>query len=144
MATDPPTLLPLPPPNERSPIIGRVLTFDEIEGVHDQQTFGYPRVEDTSTVDHRPDNDAGMEGMAEISGVTASNNHVDIEFALRNANLDGCKEALPAFRLSNDEEDDGGHEKQSDVCLSDHLSITGVNSGEASCDRDSTLPECSR
>jgi hypothetical protein len=42
MATDPPTLLPLPPLNERSLIVGRVLTFDKMEGVHDQQTSGYP------------------------------------------------------------------------------------------------------
>jgi hypothetical protein len=144
MATDPPTLLPLLPPNKRSPIVGRVLTFDEMEGVHDQQTSGSPQVEDTSTVDHRPDNEAAMEDVAEISGVTASDNHVDIEFALRNANLDGCKEALPAFCSSNDDEDDGGNEKQFDVCLSDHLNITGVNFGKASRDRDSTPLECSR
>jgi hypothetical protein len=43
MATDPPTLSPLPPPNERFPIAGRVLTFDEMEGVHDQQISGYSR-----------------------------------------------------------------------------------------------------
>jgi hypothetical protein len=36
MATDPPTLSPLPPPIQRSPIVNRVLTFDEMEGVHDQ------------------------------------------------------------------------------------------------------------
>jgi hypothetical protein len=85
-----------------------------------------------------------MEGVAEISGVAASDDHVDIEFALRNANLDGCKEALPTFCSSDDDEDDEGHEKQSDVCLSNHLNITGVNSSEASCDHDSTPPECSK
>jgi hypothetical protein len=141
---DPPTLSPLPPPNERFPIVGRVLTFGEMEGIHDQQTSGYPRVEDTSTVDHRPNNDTTMEGVVEIFGVATSDDHVDIEFALRNANLDGCKEALPASRSSDDDEDDGGHEKQSDVRLSDHLNIIGVNSSEASRDCDSTPPECSR
>jgi hypothetical protein len=85
-----------------------------------------------------------MEGVVEISGVATFDNHVDIEFALWNANLDSCKEALPAFCLSDDDEDDRGHEKQSDVHLFDHLNITGVNSGKASCDRDSTPPECSR
>jgi hypothetical protein len=144
MATDPPTLSLLPPPNERSPIVGRVLTFDEMEGVHDQQTFGYPRIEDTSTLDHRPDNDATMKGVAKISGVTTSDDHVNTEFALWNANLDGCKEALPTFRSSDDDEDDRGHEKQSDVCLSNHLNITRMNSGKASRDRDSTPPECSK
>jgi hypothetical protein len=60
------------------------------------------------------------------------------------ANLDGCKEALPAFRSFDDDEDDERHEKQSVVRLSDHLNITGMNFGEASRDRDSTPPECSR
>jgi hypothetical protein len=37
MTTDLPILLPLPLPNERSPIVGQVLTFDKMEGVeHDQ------------------------------------------------------------------------------------------------------------
>jgi hypothetical protein len=144
MATDPLTLTPLPPPIQRSPIVSRVLTFDEIEGVHDQQTSSYPRVEDTSSLDRRPDVDAAMEDVAEISDVAASNDHVDIELALRNANLDGCKDALPSLRSSEDDEDDGGHEKQSDVCLPSHLNITGVVSGQASPRHDSTHPECSR
>jgi hypothetical protein len=121
-----------------------VLTFDEMEGVHDQQTSGYPRVEDTSSLGRRPDNDAAMEDVAEISGVAASDDHVDIEFALRNANLDGCKDALPTLCSSEDDEDDGGHEKQSDTRLSQHLNITGVVSGQASLGRDSIHPECSR
>jgi hypothetical protein len=83
-----------------------------------------------------------------ISGVAASNDHVDIEFALRNANLDSCKEALPALCSSDDDEDDNeddrGHEKQSNVHLSNHLNITGVVSGQVSCGRDSIPPECSR
>ena len=124
MATDPPTLSPLPPPNERSPIIGQVLTFDKMEGIHNQQTSNYPPVGDTNTVDHRLDNDRAIEGVAKISGVAASDNHVNIEFALQNTNLNSCKEALPAFRSSDDYEDDEGHEKQFDVCLSNHLNIT--------------------
>jgi hypothetical protein len=121
-----------------------VLTFDEMEGDHDQQTFGYPRVKDTSSLDRRPDDDVAMEDVAEISSVAASDDHVDIEFVLRNANLDGCKDALPALRSSEDDEDNGGHEKQSDTCLSENLNITGVVSGQASPRRDSTHPECSK
>jgi hypothetical protein len=143
MATDPPTLTLLPPPIQRSPIVDRVLTFDEIEGIHDQQTSGYPQVEDTSSLDRRPDIDAAMEDVAEISGVAVSDDHVNIELALRNANLDGCKDALPSLHSSEDDEDDGGHEKQSDVRLPSHLNITGVVSGQASPGRDSTHPECS-
>jgi hypothetical protein len=138
MVTDLPTLLPLPPPIQCSPIVGRVLTFDEMEGDHDQQTSGYPRVEDISSLDRRLDVDATMENVAEISGVAAFDDHVDIELALRNANLDGYKDALPSLRSSEDDADDGGHEKQSDVCLPSHLNIIGVVSGQASPGRDST------
>ena len=120
-----------------------MLTFDEIEGVHDQQTSGYPRVEDTNSFNRCLDVDATMEDVAEISGIAASNNHVDIELALWNANLDNCKDALPSLYLSKDNEDDGGHEKQSNVCLPNHLNITGVVSGQASPGHDSTHPECS-
>jgi hypothetical protein len=140
-AIDSPTLLPLPPPIQRSPIVGRVLIFDEMEGNHDQQTSGYPRVEDTGSLDRRPDIDTTMENVAEISGIAASDDHVDIELVLRNANLDGCKDVLPSLCSSEDDEDDGGHEKQSDVRLPSHLNITGVVSGQASPRRDSTHPE---
>jgi hypothetical protein len=84
-----------------------------------------------------------MEDVAEISSVAASDDLINIELALRNANLDSCKDALPSLRSSEDDEDDGGHEKQSDVCLPSHLNITGVVSGQASPGRDSTHPECS-
>jgi hypothetical protein len=120
-----------------------VLTFDEMEGDHDQQTSGYPRVKDTSFLNRRLDVDAAIENVAEISGVAAFDDHVDIELALRNANLDGCKDALPSLCSSEDDEDDGGHEKQSDVCLPSHLNITRVVSGQASPGRDPTHPECS-
>jgi hypothetical protein len=144
MAIDPPTLSALPLLIQHSPIVGRVLTFDEMEGVHDQQTSSYPRVEDTSSLDRRPSDDAAMEDVAEISGVAASDDHVDIEFVLRNANLDCCKDALPSLRSSQDNEDDGGHEKQLDTRLYDHLNITGVVSTQASPDHDSIHPDCSR
>jgi hypothetical protein len=141
MATNPSTLLLLPPPIQHSPIVGRVLIFDEMEGDHDQQTSGYPRVEDTSSLDHQPSVDAAMENVAEISGVATCDDHVDIKLALRNANLDGCKDTLPSLRSSEDDEDDGGHEKQSDVRLPSHLNITRVVSGQASPGCDSTHPE---
>jgi hypothetical protein len=143
MATDPPTLSPLPPPIQHSTIISRVLTFDEMEGDYDQQTSSYPRVENTSSLDHCPDDDTAMEDVAEISDVTASDDHVDIELALRNANLDGCKDVLPTLCLSEDDEDDGGHEKQSNTRLFEHLNITRVVFGQASSGRDSTHLECS-
>ena len=83
-----------------------------------------------------------MEDVVEIFGITASDNHVDIELVLRNANLDSCKDALPSLRLSEDDEDDRRHEKQFDFRLPNHLNITGVVSGQASPRRDSTHPKC--
>jgi hypothetical protein len=143
MATDPLALLPFAHLIQHSPVVGRVLTFVEIEGVHNLQTSGYPRVEDTSSLDRRPDVDTAMEDVAEISGADASDDHVDIELALQNTNLDGCKDALSSLRSSEDDEDDGGHEKQSDFCWPTHLNITGVVSGQVSSGRDPTHPECS-
>jgi hypothetical protein len=143
MATDPPTLSPFAPSIQHSSLVGRVLTFDEMEGVHNQHTSGYPRVEDTSSLDRRPDVDATIEDVVEISDVPASDDHVDIELAFRNTNLDSCKDALPSMRSSDDDGDDGGHEKQSDVRLPSHLNIAGVVSSQASPHPDPTHPECS-
>ena len=92
--TDPPTLMPLSLLIQYSPIVGQVLTFDVIESIHDQQTFGYPRIKDTSSVDRRPNDDATIEDVAEISSVAAFDDYVDIELALRNTNLDSCKDAF--------------------------------------------------
>ena len=78
----------------------------------------------------------------EISSVAAFDDHVDIELALRNANLDSCKDALPSLYSSRD--DEGRHEKQSDVCLPSQLNITRVVSGQASFVRNPTHPECFR
>jgi hypothetical protein len=76
MATNPPTLSLFSPSIQRSSLVGWELTFDEMEVVHNPHTSGYPRVEDTSSLDRRPDVDATMEDVAEISDVAASNNHV--------------------------------------------------------------------
>ena len=67
-----------------------MLTFDKIESIHNQQTSGYPRVEDTSSLDYCPDVDTIIEDVAKFSGVAAFDDHVNIELALRNAILDGC------------------------------------------------------
>ena len=84
-----------------------------------------------------------MEDVAEISGVATSNNPINIEITLWKASLDGCKDALFLLRSFEVNEDDGGHEKQSDVCLSSHLNITRIVSRQASLGRDPTVLECS-
>ena len=142
--TNPPTLSPFDPPIQHSPIVSQVLNFDEIEAVHDQQTSGYPWIEDISSLDRRPDVDTTMEDVVEISNVVAFDNPIDIEIAFWKTSLDGCKDALPLLRSSEDNEDDEGHEKQSDVRLPSHLNITGVVSSQASLGSDPTVPECSK
>ena len=82
MVTNLPTLSPFAPPIQHSPIVSRVLNFDEIEAVHDHQTSGYPRVKDTNSLDRRPNSDTAIEDVAEISSVTASNDPVNIELVL--------------------------------------------------------------
>ena len=64
MATNPPTLSPFAPPIQRSPIVNRILNFDEIEAIHDQQTSNYPQDEDTSSFNHYPNVDIAMEDVA--------------------------------------------------------------------------------
>ena len=144
MATDPPTLPPFDPPIQRSRIVGQVFNFDEVELAHDQQSSSYPRVEDTSSLDQRPDIDIAMEDVVEISGVTALVNAVNIELALWRGSLDGWKDAITSLRSFEDDEDERGHGKQSDVRVHSHLNITGVDSGQALSGRDPTILEPSR
>lgn len=76
--------------------------------------------------------------------VVRSEDPIGNESALWNASLDGCKNALPALCSSDDNEDDGGHiEHQTNICMFNHVSINGVNCGEASCDLDWNPTECS-
>ena len=118
-----------------------MLNFDEIEAIHNHQTSSYPRVEDTNSLDCRPNVDTAMEDVAEIPSITASVNLVDIEISFWKASLDGCKDALLLLRLSKDDEDDRVHEKQFDVLVCSHLNITGVDSSQALSRRDPTVPE---
>jgi hypothetical protein len=90
---------------------------------------GHPQVKDTSTVQHRPDNDAAMDDVPEACGVAQSKGLTGIESALRNASLDVCKEALPTLRASDDKPDDGIHEHHRDVHMSNHGSITTISCG---------------
>jgi hypothetical protein len=64
--------------------------------------------------------------------VARSEDPIGIEFALRNASLDACKEALPALRESDDEPDDRSHEHHMDVHMSNYGSITAIGCGGAS------------
>jgi hypothetical protein len=141
--TDPPNLPPSPPADWTSPFVGRALGFDAENDTHRMQPDVYPRVEDTCTVEHHPDADTAMEDVPVGSGAAESEDATEIECALRNASIGGCKDALPAFRSTDDDEDEGGGEDQVDAPMSDNLSFGGVGSAGASHESDSNLADCS-
>jgi hypothetical protein len=51
-----------------------------------------------------------MDDEPQGSNMARSEDLTEIESALWNASLDGCKDALPALSSSDDVEDDGGYE----------------------------------
>jgi hypothetical protein len=143
MQTDPPNLPSSPLADQTSPIVGRALGFDTPSDTQGIQPCAYPRVEDTCTVEHRPHTDAAMEDVPLGSGMAESEDATEIECALRNASIGGCKDALPAFRSTDDDEDEGGGEDQGDARMSDDLSFGGVGSLGAPHGSDSNPTECS-
>ena len=56
----------------------------------------------------------------------------------------GYKDALPAFRSTDDDEDKRGVEDQVDACMFDDLSFGGVGSTRTSYESDSNPTECSK
>jgi hypothetical protein len=143
MQIDQPNLLPSPPAHRTSPIVGRALSFDTISDARGMQPCAYPQVKDTCTLEHRPHTDATMEDAPLGSGMAESEDATEIECALWNASIGGCKDALPAFRSTDDDEDEGGGEDQVDARMSDDLSFGGVGSAGASHGSNSNPAECS-
>jgi hypothetical protein len=85
-----------------------------------------------------------MEDASLESGVAESKDATEIECALRNASIGSCKDALPALRSFDDDEDEGGQEHQGDARMSDNLSFGGVGCSAASHESDSNPAECFR
>jgi hypothetical protein len=110
MQTDPLNLLPSLPCDRTSPIVGCALGFDTNNDAQCMQSCAYPQVKDTCIVEHRPDADAAMEDAPVGSGMEEPEDATEIECALWNASIGGCKDALPALRSSDDDEDEGGEE----------------------------------
>jgi hypothetical protein len=92
---------------------------------------------------HHLDADTAMEDTPMGSGAVESEDATEIECALRNASIGGCKDALPAFCSTDDDEDEGGDEDQVDARMFDNLSFGGVGSAGASYGSDSNLADCS-
>jgi hypothetical protein len=78
------------------------------------------------------------------SSVAESEDVTEIECTLWNASIGGCKDALPALRSSNEDEDEGGQEHHGDGRMCDDLSFGRVGSSGASHESDSNPAECSR
>jgi hypothetical protein len=66
-------------------------------------------------VEHRPDVGVAIEDAPLGSGVAESEDATEIECALWNASIGGCKDVLPALRSSDDDEDEGSQEHQGDA-----------------------------
>jgi hypothetical protein len=143
MHTDPPNLPPSLPVDRTSLIVGRALGFDADNDTARMQQCVYPRVEDICIVEHRPNADAAMEDAPVGSVAVEFEDATEIECALWNALIGGCKDALPAFRSTDNNEDEGGDEDQVDARISDDLSFSGVGSVGASHEFDSNPAECS-
>jgi hypothetical protein len=132
MEIDPPILSLLQPPDNSSPIVGRVLGFNSVDYAVPLQACRHLRVEDTYSMEIRPDNDDRMVDVPESEGLGTSEDPTGIVAALRNSSLDGCKEGFPPRGSSDDDDNDGGQEHGEGGQTGDHARVTTIDSGGAS------------
>ena len=144
MHIDPLNLLPSSPVDWTSPIVSRALGFNAESDTHCMHPCVYPRVKDTCIMEHRPDVDVAMEDAPVGSGIGKSEDAIEIECALRNASIGGCKDALLAFRSIDDNENEGGGEDPVDAHMSNDLSFGGVGYVKASHEPDSNPAKYSK
>ena len=67
-------------------------------------------------MEHQPNVDVAIEDAPVGSSAVESEDATKIECALQNASIGGCKDALPAFRSTDDNEDERRDEDQVDAC----------------------------
>ena len=144
MHRNPPNLPFSLPADQASPIVVCALGFDAKIDTHCMQRCVYPQVEDTCTMEHRPDTNTTMEDAPMNSNTVESDDATEIECILRNASISGCKDVIATFRSTDDDEDEGGGEDQVDTHMSDDLSFGGVGSVGASYGFNSIAARCSR
>jgi hypothetical protein len=132
METDPPFLPPSPPLANPSPIVGRVLGFDSMDDAAPLQPCSHPRLEDTYSVDIRPDSEDRMVDVSESQGLGTSEDPTGLEATLCNSSLDVCKDVLPHRGSSDDDDEDGGQDCQKSGETGDHAHVTAVDSAGAS------------
>ena len=144
MHTNPLNLPPSLPVDQTSLIVNHTLGFNTENDIHRIQSCVYPRVEDICTVEHRPNGNVAMEDVPVGYGIRESKDAIEIECAIWNASIGGCKDAHPTFHSTDDDEDEGGGEDQVDACMSNNLSFGGVGSAGAAYESDSNPRECSR
>jgi hypothetical protein len=132
METDPPIFLASPPPANPFPIVGRVLGFDSMDDAAPLQPYSHPQLEDTCSVDIRPDSEGRMVDVPESQGLGTSKDRTRLEAALRNSSLDVCKDVLPRRGSSNDDDEDEGQDRRQRGKSGDHACVTTVDSAGAS------------
>ena len=103
------------------------------------QSCVYLQVEDT--VEHCLDGKATMEEAPLIAGVVEFEDAIEIECALWNASIDGCKDVLLAFCSFDDDEDEGGEEHEGDARMFNDLSFGGIRSTGVVHELDSNLAD---
>ena len=72
-----------------------------------------------------------MEDAQGASGIVESEDATEIECVLWNASISRCNDVLPAFRSTDDDEDERGSEDQVDACMSNNLFFDGIGSVRA-------------
>jgi hypothetical protein len=132
METDLPFLPPSPLPANPSPIVGRVLGFDSMDDTAPLQPCSHPRLEDTCSVDIRPDSEDRMVDVPESQGLGTSEDPTGLEAVLRNSSLDVCKDVLPRRGSFDDDDEDGGQDRREGGETGDHACVTTVNFAGAS------------
>jgi hypothetical protein len=128
METNPPIFPASPPPANPSPIVGRVLSFDSMDDAAPLQPCSHPRLEDTYSVDIRPDSEGRMVDVPESQGLGTSEDRTGLNATLRNSSLDVCKDVLPHRGSSDDDDEDGGQDRREGGESGDHARVTTVDS----------------
>ena len=94
-------------------------------------------------MEHHHDADAAMEDAPLGSSVAEFEDATEIECALWNALIGGCKDALPALHSSDDDEHERGQEHQGDARMFDDFSFSGISFSGTLHESDSNPAECS-
>jgi hypothetical protein len=95
------------------------------------QPYSHPQLEDTCSVDIRPDSEGRMVDVPESHGLGTSEDRTGLGATLHNSSLDVCKDVLPCRGSSSDDDEDGGQDRREGGESGDHARVTAVDSAGA-------------